>query len=251
MSLNDSVDKTRRGFEASFSEKMFYDIQTYDDEHLQRIMKALDIQDDFQVLDLGTGSGFLAFPLAERFPESQITGLDILPQTLARDAEKARAQNISNLHFICYDGMSLPFEDDTFDVIVSRYCMHHFPEIEKTFGEIARVLKLDGQFFISDPTPNEDDFQRFVDTYMQMKDDGHNKFYTKDEFVRLAENAGLKLESSFDTHIRFPRKSVDAYRKIAEDVDEKIIAEYDIKIADGQVYITENVLNLYFRKVAV
>lgn len=250
MSTNDSIDKTRRGFEASFSEKKLYDIQTYDDEHLQQIMKALDIQDNFQVMDLGTGSGFLAFPLAERYPESQISGLDILPQTLARDAEKANAQGITNLRFICYDGKAFPFDDDTFDVIVSRYCLHHFPDIEQTFGEIARVLKLDGQLFISDPTPNEDDFQRFVDAYMQMKDDGHNKFYTKDEFVRLAENAGLKLESSFDTHIRFPRKSVDAYRKIAEGFDEKIIVGYDIKIADGQVYITEKVLNLSFRKVA-
>ena len=250
MSTNDSIDKARRGFEASFSEKMFYDIQTYDDEHLQRIMKALDIQDEYQVLDLGTGSGFLAFPLAERFPESQITGLDILPQALARDAEKASAGNITNLHFVCYDGMNLPFEDESFDVVVSRYCLHHFPDIEQTFGEIARVLKLDGQFFVSDPTPNEDDSRRFVDAYMQMKDDGHNKFYTKDEFVRLAENAGLKLESCFDTHIRFPRKSVDAYRKIAEGVDEGIIAGYDIKIADGQVFITEKVLNLSFRKIA-
>jgi len=250
MSANDSIDKTRRGFETSFSEKKFYDIQTYDDEHLQQIMKALDIQDDFQVMDLGTGSGFLAFPLAERYPESQITGLDILPQILARDAEKAKAQNITNLCFLCYDGKAFPFDDDTFDVIVSRYCLHHFPDIEKTFGEIARVLKLDGQFFISDPTPNEDDSQRFVDTYMQMKDDGHNKFYTKEEFVRLAENAGLMLESCFDTHIRFPRKSVDAYRKIAEGVDERIIAGYDIEIADGQVFITEKVLNLSFRKVA-
>ena len=250
MDTKDSIDKTRRGFEDSFSEKMFYDIQTYDDEHLQKIMKALDIQDDYQVLDLGTGSGFLAFPLAERFPESQITGLDILPQTLARDTEKANAQNISNLHFVCYDGINLPFEDDKFDVVVSRYCMHHFPDIEKTFAEITRVLKLDGQFFISDPTPNDEDSQRFVDSYMQMKDDGHNKFYTKDEFVHLAENAGMKLESSFDTHIRFPRKSVDAYRRIAEGVDENIISGYDIRIADGQVFITEKVLNLSFRKAA-
>ena len=248
MSTNDSIDKTRRGFETSFSEKKYYDIQTYDDEHLQRIMAALDIQEGFSVMDLGTGSGFLAFPLAQRYPESQITGLDIVPLTLEKNTAKAEAENITNLNFVCYDGTKLPFEDCTFDVIVTRYGLHHFPEIEKTFSEIARVLKPGGQLLVSDPAPNEEDKEHFVDSYMQLKDDGHIRFYTKEEFVRLAGNAGMQLESGFETGIRFPRKNVAAYESISAGIDERIISGYDIQVVGDEVFITLTVLNMSFRR---
>jgi len=248
MDTNESMDKTRRGFETSFSETKYYDVQTYDDEHLQRIISFLDIEEGFSVLDLGTGSGFLAFPLADRFPESRITGLDIVPKTLARNMDRVRERNVRNLDFVCYDGIQLPFEDDTFDVIVSRYCLHHFPNIEKSFAEIARVLKPFGQLLISDPTPNDDDDVRFVDTYMKMKDDGHIQFYTKAEFTGLAEQAGLTYEKSFDSCIRFPRKCCDEYKRISEGVDENIIRGYDIRIHGEEVFISVRVLNLSFRK---
>nr|WP_275891417.1 methyltransferase domain-containing protein [Ruminococcus sp. OA3] len=64
---------------------------------------------------------------------------------------------------------------------MTRYALHHFPEIADTFQEISRVLKPEGYFFLSDPAPNDNDTERFVDAYMQMQNDGHIKFYTKTE----------------------------------------------------------------------
>jgi ubiquinone/menaquinone biosynthesis C-methylase UbiE len=248
MDANESIDKTRQEFETSFSEKKYYDVQTYDDEHLNRIMNSLDIQEDFHVMDLGTGNGFLAFPLAQRYPESTITGLDIVPLTLDRNKERAKNRNIQNVDFISYDGMDFPFGDESFDVIVTRYCLHHFPDIERTFREISRVLKPYGQLFISDPTPNEEDKERFADTFMKMKEDGHIKLYTKEELDLLAQNTGLDFESSFDTLVRFPRKEIDKYLLLSAGIPENIIEGYHICIEDKEVYITEKVLNLSYRK---
>lgn len=57
--------------------------------------------------------------------------------------------------------------------------LHHFPDIDYSISEVARVLKGGGVFFISDPCPNDCDKDRFVDEYMQLKKDGHIKFYTE------------------------------------------------------------------------
>ena len=61
-------------------------------------------------------------------------------------------------------------------------------------------------FFLSDPAPNDDDVERFVDEYMQMKKDGHIKFYTKDEWKKMGSSVDLMYFDGFDTIIRFPRK---------------------------------------------
>ena len=49
---------------------------------------------------------------------------------------------------------------------MTRYALHHFPDIERCFGEISRVLKSGGRLFISDPTPEEGDKDRLVDAFM-------------------------------------------------------------------------------------
>ena len=89
---------------------------------------------------------------------------------------------LHHLKFKNYDGVKLPFADETFDLIITRYALHHFPVIEDTFQEIKRVLKSNAKFFIADPAPNCNDKERFVDAYMQMKKDGHIQFYTLEEW---------------------------------------------------------------------
>lgn len=82
---------------------------------------------------------------------------------------------------------------------------------------------------MSDPAPNDDDTEHFVDEYMQMKKDGHIKFYTQDEWKEIAGLSGLKFLNGFETAIRFPRKKETAL-------------EFD------EIWITERVNNLFFEK---
>ncbi len=44
-------------------------------------------------------------------------------------------------YLISYDGSTFPFEDNSFDLVVTRYALHHFPEIRKSIREVAWVLK--------------------------------------------------------------------------------------------------------------
>lgn len=136
-----------------------------------------------KVLDLGCGSGYLTFPIAKMNENVNVIGLDIVTDTLRRNSIKAQEMGIKNIKFVSYDGVTFPFEDDFFDLVMTRYALHHFPEIRKSMSEVNRVLKCHGTFFISDPKPNDCDTTRFIDDYMQLKKDGHIKFYTKDEWI--------------------------------------------------------------------
>jgi ubiquinone/menaquinone biosynthesis C-methylase UbiE len=242
------IEKTRQSFEKSFQEGTFYNSQTQDEEHLFRILAALDVPEGGRVLDLGCGSGYLTFPIARKYPGCEVTGLDIVDKTLEKNREAAREQGLQNLRFISYDGIIFPFFENFFNVVVTRYALHHFPNIKKTFGEIRRVLKPHGQLFISDPTPNGLDDERFIDKYMQMKDDGHVKYYTLSEYKDMAASAGLEFENHFPSSIRFPRKLTEEYDKILEDANPSVLENYQVEIRGSEIFTTQDVLNISFRK---
>ena len=244
--IQDHINNTKNEFETSFIEGNYYNKQTRDENHRELILESLNIKRGSRVLDLGTGNGFLAFAIAARNPYSQIIGLDILEETLKRNNAKARELELFNLNFINYDGITFPFEEDSFDVIVSRYALHHFPDIENTFHEISRILKRGGQLFISDPCPNKEDSNRFVDEYMMMKSDGHIKFYTHDELNQMAQDIYLIENSSFKSKLRFPRKDPYLYADLLDKHGTDIIDSYDVEIFNNEIYISEEVNNISF-----
>lgn len=262
MNINNSIKATKDGFEQSFKEGSMYNKQTQDDSHIKRILEILPLGQNYRtnhkanqrILDLGTGSGYLAFTIAKEYPDVQVVGLDIVEETLKRNRERAEKEGLHNLNFVSYDGIHFPFSESDFDIVTTRYALHHFPKIQATFKEVSKVLKSDGYFFVSDPTPNENDEERFVDQYMQMKKDGHIKYYTKEEFTHLAQSAGLEFIEGFETEITFPRlrETAFGFDEIIKNSSDKVVAGYQVKMSEDQqyIYITQRVLNLLFKCAA-
>lgn len=241
---------TKQGFEYSFSSGDFYNKQTQDEQHLKNILDFLPINADMKILDLGTGSGYLSFPIAKKYSNISVIGLDIVEKALEVNRFRAKEEQIRNISFITYNGIEFPFSDSEFDMVISRYALHHFPDIQKSISEVSRVLKRGGFLFVSDPTPNANDTSRFVDGYMQLKKDGHIKFYTKEEWLQICGKYGLQFKKSFDSTIRFPKKKDTAYGfdELLKKHDKEIIESYELEVMGNEIYITEQVNNILFCK---
>lgn len=251
MDIQSSIMATKQEFENSFSTGDFYNKQTQDERHLQRILEFLPLKVDMKILDLGTGSGYLSFSIAKKWPDISIVGLDIVEKALEANRIRAKEQNVRNINFITYNGLDFPFADDEFDMVISRYALHHFPDIHKSISEVSRVIKPEGFFFISDPTPNLCDTSRFIDEYMQLKKDGHIKFYTKDEWKQICEKCGLQFKKSFDSAIRFPKEKDTAYGfdELLRKHDKGVIESYELEVLENEIYVTEQVNNVLFCKL--
>ena len=241
---------TKQGFENSFSSGDFYNKQTQDEQHLKNILDFLQINADMKFLDLVTGIGYLSFTIEKKYSNISVIGLDIVEKALEVNRFRAKEEQMRNISFITYNGIEFPFSDSEFDMVISRYALHHFPDIQKSISEVSRVLKRGGFLFVSDPTPNANDTSRFVDGYMQLKKDGHIKFYTKEEWLQICGKYGLQFKKSFDSTIRFPKKKDTAYGfdKLLKKHDKEIVESYELEVMGNEIYITEQVNNILFCK---
>ena len=106
---------------------------------------------DGKVLDVGTGTASLAIEFAEGIPGVQVVGLDLSDVILELARDNAQESEVSlRVSFQEGNVEDMPFEDDTFDLVISSDTLHLIKNPIKMFNEIQRVLKPQGGFFISD-----------------------------------------------------------------------------------------------------
>ncbi|MDD3019886.1 MAG: ubiquinone/menaquinone biosynthesis methyltransferase [Alphaproteobacteria bacterium] len=113
----------------------------------QNLIAALPEKNNSVCLDLACGTGDIAFLLAGKYPQGQITGLDITEPML----EIARSRNsYSNVSFINQDMSHLEFSGNSVDIITGSYALRNAPDLDTVISEMHRVLKPGGYAAILD-----------------------------------------------------------------------------------------------------
>lgn len=111
--------------------------------------KALSgIPDGFcgKLLEVPVGTGVLTMPVYKTLPQADITCLDYSPDMMATARRRAGAAGLTNVRFGQGDVGALPFEDGSFDLVLSLNGFHAFPDKEAAYREVCRVLRPGGTF---------------------------------------------------------------------------------------------------------
>jgi len=99
-------------------------------------------QTGMRVLDLASGTGEPAISLASAVgPSGHVTALDLSAELLETAAERARQRGLTNLFTQKADAHDLPFPDQSFDLVTSRFGVMFFHDGVKALLEVHRVLK--------------------------------------------------------------------------------------------------------------
>lgn len=157
-----------------------------------------------RVLDLGTAAGHAALAVAPHV--GSVVGVDITPEMLGHARDLARERGLDNVTFKPADVEQLPFVDRSFDVVISRFSAHHWPNLDRALFQAARVLRPGGRFLCIDTVgPDDPESDRFIDTVERLRDPSHRRNWTPAEWLALLQAAGLggEVVQTWDLHMDF------------------------------------------------
>lgn len=113
------------------------------------------------VLDMGTGTGVVAAAMAGL--GCHVTAVDHSLDMLARATARAKASGLGDLvRFELGDCEQLRYPDNSFDAVTIQGVLHHLPDVMPTLREAVRVLKPDGEIYISEPCAEGSGISRAV-----------------------------------------------------------------------------------------
>ena len=115
-------------------------------QYLERALSG--VPEDFtgKLLEVPVGTGVLTMPVYRELPNADITCLDYSYDMMNVAEKRAESLNIRNVRFQQGDVGALPFEDESFDIVLSLNGFHAFPDKEAAYRETRRVLKKGGTF---------------------------------------------------------------------------------------------------------
>jgi ubiquinone/menaquinone biosynthesis C-methylase UbiE len=107
-------------------------------------------------LEIGAGTGYFSLNLLQTGVVREATCTDISPGMLATLEENATGLGL-DVETATADAAELPFDDESFDLVLGHAVLHHLPDLDRAFAEFHRVLKPGGTlFFAGEPSRSGD-----------------------------------------------------------------------------------------------
>ena len=151
---------------------------------IDNLIKLCGIGWDDTVIDVACGPGLLACEFARH--ARRVVGSDIASAMLEKAAERAVEMRLENLSWVRSDAYALPFPDGSFDIVATRYSMHHMLEPARLMKELLRLCRRGGRVIVADVCIEESCVGAY-DRLELIRDDSHVHALSPREFEGIFE----------------------------------------------------------------
>ncbi len=234
---------------------------TYADEAgLAWMLEDLPLAPADRVLDIATGTGEFARALAPRV--GTVVGLDATEAMLERGRQFVAAAGLENVEFQHGLVQVLPYEDESFDVVSSRYAFHHFADPKPVIAEMVRVCKTGGHVIVVDIVVPSASNGASYNYYEWLCDQSHTRCLESDEFQTTFGLSGLEVISARTRKIQeeliewmdFSRTEKEHRERILEAVRAELVGGPPTGLgpyeSDSTAYFVQQDLAIVGRKVS-
>jgi ubiquinone/menaquinone biosynthesis C-methylase UbiE len=174
----------------------FAQMSQHSNQHgLELMLKLSDPRQSDSVLDIACGTGIISVEFAKI--TTHVTGIDLTPAMIEQAKLLQQEKQLENIDWKIGDVSNLPFGDNSYSIVVTRYSFHHMLEPKKVLEEMKRVCMKDGKILVIDVTPDVDkvDAYNYVE---QLRDSSHTRALTFSELENMMKETGLvKLKSEY------------------------------------------------------
>ncbi|UFH30875.1 class I SAM-dependent methyltransferase [Chryseobacterium sp. C-71] len=173
-----------------------------------------------KILDIGSGNGITCVSFALEGYEVTTVEPDPSDTVGAGAIRKLKLHyGLENLTVHEAFAEEIKFNDEEFDIVFARQCMHHAYDLQKFVGEMSRVVKKGGMFFtVRDHVIfNENDKQWFLENHPLQKYYGGENAFTPEEYKNAIKKSNLEIIEElnfFDSEINF-------FPQTQEEIDRK------------------------------
>ncbi|MGF1669485.1 MAG: class I SAM-dependent methyltransferase [Balneolaceae bacterium] len=161
------------------------------------LLEEARLTNESRALEVGCGPGYIAKMMADS--GARVTGVDLAPRMI-----EVASRLYPDIEFKEANAEQLPFDTDTFDVVLINFAIHHFARPVKACAEIRRVLKPGGRFVFAGPI-EQFGFGAFIEgltSHHTMDELPHGPIYlgaTQQDYENLMREAGF---GDYDVTIR-------------------------------------------------
>lgn len=213
---------------------------------LDLLLRASGVTANDTVLDLGCGPGLVACAFAAI--AHHVTGLDLAPAMLERAKARQAERSLTNMTWLCGDVSALPFANNSFSIVVTRYTFHHFLSPASVLAEMVRVCRPGGRIIVADVTPAEEKLAAY-DRFETLRDPSHAHALSLNQLKDLFASASLRNveTTSYDLEMDFedlmsgsfpnPQDAAEARQFLREDVGKDNIG-VNARLQDGKYILS-------------
>ena len=162
---------------------------------LARAVELARPQSGDRALDVATAAGHTAMALAPHV--RSVVGLDLTLAMFVPAARLARERGLTNIHWLAGDVERMPVASASFEIVVCRISLHHWPDAARGIQEMARAARPAGRVVLVDNfVPDDAHLAEFVNHYERVRDPSHHWCYSLNELQAMFVSAGLRIEST-------------------------------------------------------
>lgn len=167
---------------------------------LQWVVERLDLQPHAEVLDVAAGNGLLSRAIAPHV--KRVVALDITPEMLAQGRDETNRAGITNISFEQGAAEDLHYPTDSFDVVATRFSVHHFQFPEAVLREMWRVCRRAGKIVVIDLVSSEDKALAAQHNHLErLRDASHTQALSATDLKRLLESVGVKITNHYSLEV--------------------------------------------------